>query len=236
MEDQRALDGGVWSTPRPGRLSPGKDTRYQLYRRLGGPQGQSERVRKISPPAGIRSPDRPACSESLYRLSYPATPHLPQKYKMHDELKINRLRNFFVGHAPRSEQGTYSYLYFRRSMHYSCRIVRVTTHQKSQVHEPCIFIWPFETVESFPFFVQYLKSVRIFHSFWHEHRWNAKYILDSIFLEIFHYEAVTALLKVIPSLNICAEQPWTSVLGHSHVWHFIIVLYSNWKFMRTSPK
>ena len=51
-------------------LPPGK-TRYPLYRRLGGPQGRSGRVRKISPPTGIRSPDRPARSESLYRLSYP---------------------------------------------------------------------------------------------------------------------------------------------------------------------
>ena len=39
---------------------------------MGGPQGRSGRVRKISSPTGIRSPDRPACSESLYRLSYPA--------------------------------------------------------------------------------------------------------------------------------------------------------------------
>jgi hypothetical protein len=36
---------------------------YPLYRRLGGPQGRSVRVRKISPPTGIRSPDRPARSE-----------------------------------------------------------------------------------------------------------------------------------------------------------------------------
>ena len=44
---------------------------YPLYRRLGGPQGWSGRVRKISFPTGIRSPDRSACSKSLYRLSYP---------------------------------------------------------------------------------------------------------------------------------------------------------------------
>jgi hypothetical protein len=63
----------------PVALSPGK-TRYPLYRRLGGPQGWSGRVRKISPPPGFffiskfvhRSPDRPARSQSLYRLSYPA--------------------------------------------------------------------------------------------------------------------------------------------------------------------
>jgi len=52
-------------------LSPGK-TRYPLYRRLGGPQGWSGQVRKISPSTGIRYPDRPARNESLYRLSYRA--------------------------------------------------------------------------------------------------------------------------------------------------------------------
>ena len=48
----------------PAALPPGK-TRYPLYRRL---------VRKGAEnlaSTGIRSPDRPARSESLYRLSYP---------------------------------------------------------------------------------------------------------------------------------------------------------------------
>jgi len=48
-----ALDGGGWSTPHPGRFTPGKQTRYLLYRRLGGPQGRSGQVRKISPPQGF---------------------------------------------------------------------------------------------------------------------------------------------------------------------------------------
>jgi hypothetical protein len=46
-------------------------TRYPLFRRLGEPQGWYERMRKISHPTGIRSPDRQARSESLHRLSYP---------------------------------------------------------------------------------------------------------------------------------------------------------------------
>jgi hypothetical protein len=50
-----ALEGGGWSTPRPGRFTPGKETRYPLYRRLGRPQDQSGGVRKISPPTEIRS-------------------------------------------------------------------------------------------------------------------------------------------------------------------------------------
>ena len=36
----------------PAALPPIK-TRYPLYRRLGGPQGWSGRVRKISPPPGL---------------------------------------------------------------------------------------------------------------------------------------------------------------------------------------
>ena len=35
-------------------LTPGK-TRYQLYRRLGGPQGRSGRVRKVSPTLGFET-------------------------------------------------------------------------------------------------------------------------------------------------------------------------------------
>jgi len=62
---------GEWSAPRPGcPLPPGK-TRYPLYRRLGGPQGRSGWAENLVP-TGIRSPDRPACSQSLYQLSYRA--------------------------------------------------------------------------------------------------------------------------------------------------------------------
>ena len=38
--------------PAPAALAPGK-TWYPLHRRLSGPQGQSVRVRKISPPPGF---------------------------------------------------------------------------------------------------------------------------------------------------------------------------------------
>jgi hypothetical protein len=45
--------GARWcgcSTSRPGRFTPRKETRYPLYKRMGGPQGLSERVQKISSP------------------------------------------------------------------------------------------------------------------------------------------------------------------------------------------
>ena len=48
-----ALEGGEGSASRPvSSLPPGK-TRYPLYRRLGGPQGRSGQVRKISPSPGF---------------------------------------------------------------------------------------------------------------------------------------------------------------------------------------
>jgi hypothetical protein len=54
-----ALDGVGGQRHPPAALPPGK-TRYPLYRGLGGLQSRSGRVWKISPPTGIRSPDRPA--------------------------------------------------------------------------------------------------------------------------------------------------------------------------------
>jgi hypothetical protein len=46
------LDGVGGQRHAPAALPPGK-TRYLLYRRLGGPQGRSGRVWKISPPPGF---------------------------------------------------------------------------------------------------------------------------------------------------------------------------------------
>jgi len=54
----------------PAALPPGR-ARYPLYKRLGGLQGRSGRVGKISSPTGIRSLDCPVPSELLYRLRYP---------------------------------------------------------------------------------------------------------------------------------------------------------------------
>ena len=70
-----ALDVGALM-PRPGRFIPRNESRYPLYRRLGGPQGRSGRVQNISPRTGIRSPDRPARSESLNRISYTRSPFI----------------------------------------------------------------------------------------------------------------------------------------------------------------
>jgi len=63
-----ALEGGEGSASRPGSTLPSGNTRYQLYRRLGGPQGRSGQVRKISPPPGF---DPPTIQRSrIYQLKY----------------------------------------------------------------------------------------------------------------------------------------------------------------------
>jgi hypothetical protein len=59
---------GSWLTPRPSCFTPGSDL-IPLYRRMGGPQVWADTENLA--PNRIRSPDRPARSDSLYRLSYP---------------------------------------------------------------------------------------------------------------------------------------------------------------------
>ena len=64
-----ALDGVGVQRHAPAALPPVK-TRYTWYRRVGGPPGPVWTGAENLTPTGIRSPDRPAFSESLYRLSY----------------------------------------------------------------------------------------------------------------------------------------------------------------------
>jgi hypothetical protein len=48
-----APEGGEGSASRPRRSLPPGKTRFPSYRRLGGPQGRSGQVGKISPPPGF---------------------------------------------------------------------------------------------------------------------------------------------------------------------------------------
>ena len=51
--ETRCYMRGVWPLPRSGRFTPRKEILYPFYRRLGGPQGRTGQVRKISPPPGF---------------------------------------------------------------------------------------------------------------------------------------------------------------------------------------
>ena len=62
------------------RFTPERETRYSFYRGLGGPQGRSGRVRKISPPPGFdpqtaqpvasRYTDYAISAHLLYRVAH----------------------------------------------------------------------------------------------------------------------------------------------------------------------
>jgi hypothetical protein len=98
------------SASRLGRILPPGKTRYPLYRRISGPQGRTGQVRKISPHTGIQSPERPARSQSLYRLSYRA--HVLIIFLS----KMNRACSFFVVvhvSPPYASTGLISVLYNR---------------------------------------------------------------------------------------------------------------------------
>jgi len=57
------------ATPRPGRFASEKDP-VPVAQEAGWAPGPVWTGAKNFAPTGIRSPDRPARSESLYRLSY----------------------------------------------------------------------------------------------------------------------------------------------------------------------
>ena len=67
------LEGGEGPASRPGRsLPPGKDP-VPIVQEAGRAPGPVWTGAENLSPTGIRSPDRPARSQSLYRLSYRAT-------------------------------------------------------------------------------------------------------------------------------------------------------------------
>jgi hypothetical protein len=60
---------GGWSAPRPGRFTPRKDP-VPIVQEAGWAPGPVWPCAKNLAPTGIRPPDRPDRSHSLYRLSY----------------------------------------------------------------------------------------------------------------------------------------------------------------------
>jgi hypothetical protein len=66
------LDGGEWSTSRPGRLYPGKDP-VRIVQVVGWVSEPVWRGAENIAPTGIPSPDLPARSESPYRLCHPGS-------------------------------------------------------------------------------------------------------------------------------------------------------------------
>ena len=66
------MEVGGRSTPRPGRLAPGKDP-VPIVQEVGWASEPVWIDAQNFAPAGIRSPDLPARSESLYLLRHPGS-------------------------------------------------------------------------------------------------------------------------------------------------------------------
>jgi hypothetical protein len=76
------LWGGVgWSKPRPDHFIPLERDQVCIVQGAGLVRGLVWTVVEKLSSAGIRSPDRPARSELLYRLSYPGSQSYCNDYK-----------------------------------------------------------------------------------------------------------------------------------------------------------
>ena len=96
--------GDGWLTPRPGNFNPGKDNRYPLYRRMGGPQGRCARGRKISPPPGFDPRTFQPVASHYNRLNYPglSPPSVEKVGVVHCFVFHQRLS--FSCHSPRQKE------------------------------------------------------------------------------------------------------------------------------------
>jgi hypothetical protein len=116
----------------------GKDTRYPLYRRLGGPQSRSGHrgYRKNPLPLpGIehRSPGHPVRSQTLYWLSYPGTLPITRTVRKYSQYFTTRSNgnNLAITHSCRLVflnplKPTYVYILFKNSVRTSKRTLLAT--------------------------------------------------------------------------------------------------------------
>jgi len=94
---------GEGSASRPDRSLPPGKTRYPLYRRLGGPQGWSGQVRKISPPPG----SDPLVHQVVYELKTVSTAltvrdcyHITQTIRRNRKSRLDPNMGFPSSQAP----------------------------------------------------------------------------------------------------------------------------------------
>jgi len=93
-----ALDGVGSQRHAPAALPPGKRPGTHCIGGWVGPRAGPDGRGKSRPSTGIRSPDRPARSQSLYRLSYPGPKNLNVKTNLNS---IHRFRSYCAGNTLR---------------------------------------------------------------------------------------------------------------------------------------
>jgi hypothetical protein len=89
----------------PDALPSGK-TRHPLYSRLGGPQGRSERVRKITPPPSFDPRTVQPLARHYIDLAIPA-PDFPNYLRVNSEIIFNLSKEHFLKYTLKL-QFTYS--------------------------------------------------------------------------------------------------------------------------------
>ena len=129
----------VCSTPRPGRFIPGKHPVTLVYE-VGWTAGPVLTGAEDLAPTGIWSPDHPARSELLYRLSYPAPPFVdgekPIFFGKCHLIKISAGSETCRNNENNCKQGQSSRPHFFRTMLRSEPLRRRTAHlsQLSLLH------------------------------------------------------------------------------------------------------
>jgi hypothetical protein len=131
-------------------LPPGK-TRYPLYRRLGGPQCRSGRVRKISPPPGFDSSTAVQCTftHKQYTEQHSSTVHIytqsvyrtTQQYSSHlhtNSAKNNTVVQYTFTHKQYTEQHNttvhiYTQTVHRTTQQYSSHLLTNSTQNNTAV-------------------------------------------------------------------------------------------------------
>jgi len=122
FHDQRHYKGVRGLRQAPAVLYPRGKIRYQFFRKLNGPPVRSGHVRKISPPPGLRSPDLPASSQSLYWLSYPGTSH-------NEKIELHISSFYFNGYMFRSFVTIIMLFYEYRTLRYmQCSLCSKGSH------------------------------------------------------------------------------------------------------------
>jgi hypothetical protein len=97
-----ALDGVGGQRHAPTTLPPGK-TRYPLYRRLGGSQGRSGRLRKISRPAGFDPRTVQPLASRYTDYAIPAPQCCRYCCKISSPLKANVILYFLILQTQKNE-------------------------------------------------------------------------------------------------------------------------------------
>jgi hypothetical protein len=89
-----ALEVGEWAAARPSRTLPPGKYPVTIVQKAGWAPGPVSTGAENLARTGIRSPDRPACSQSLYRLSYRA--HNPKYVQNRNKHTKKELRTRLV--------------------------------------------------------------------------------------------------------------------------------------------